>query len=404
MSFLAGFAEAGSEYIREQRKQQARNNEIIVQGVLDSIPELKERKSKRRKMRDVAKIFKDTYNLSNDQIGSILRSGKADETLAQMRKLDSLSPELREKIGYDSSNVVKFHDGYEESGLTLDQHIDAVMGKLNTGMSFSDAVQDIGGKPATGFAALFQPKNKIAKGRMAALEAAYGKDTLSQALAVRQGNITYGDDFRTGAVSLPDPITEAAVKKAMEPKTTGMTSAETTRDALFDFGGDVIGGKTTGYTQAGRPVYEFEKPGRRAALQQKVTSIVAEKEKEVGRSTFSAKDREDMQSKLNAWATETYGPKVDPKITEAASKVDAIKTRLRSNTSWVDNRQARTRAAQELAVELVKAGQATDDDALSAAYKIIFDEEKLIKQKEAAAKTAAPSAASETISSDMGDI
>jgi len=403
MSFLAGFAQRGSEYIQSRRKEQARNNEIIVQGVLDAMPELKERKSKRREMRNLAKTFKNTYNLSDDQIGSILRSGTATETLAQMRKLDTLSPDLRQKIGYDPSNVVKFHEGYEQSGLTLDQHLDAVLGKLNTGMNLSDALQDVTGKPATGFASLLEPKNKMAAGRLAALETAYGKDTLSKALAVRQDNITYGDDFTAGAVRLPDPITQSAVRKSLEGKTTGMTNVETTRDALFDFGADLVGGKEQ-ITSSGI-IYSFEQPGRRVELKQKIASLVSEKEKEVGRSTFNADERTDIQNKLYEWAiaNEYYTPpaqQAEAEVTAAASALDTIKADMRTNTSWMERGQGRQELVQKLATALVEAGLATDDTAISEAFTIVFDTEKQIKEAQAAA-AAANKGSNQDVNSDF---
>lgn len=387
-----GAMERASEIIQEERAE-AKNlvDSSIKMWTEMGLPVFRARKKQRRELEQAADILKNE-GFSNDQIYTAMRQGKHQAVIDHVGSLK------KRNLAVKPADIITFAQddaGYQSTGMTMDQVLDGVMGKLDAGMSLSDAIADTTGKNVGGLQAA------IMKKRAGAVKSAFGIDPTELRSLARQ-DFTYGEDIG-GTLNIVDPEAAAKAKQAMGSPTTGMTSAETTRDALFDFGGDLVGGKAAGFTQAGRPVYEFEKPGRRAALQQKITSIVAEKEKEVGRSAFSAADREDMQSKLNAWATETYGveAEADAATTEAASKLDAIKNNMRSNTSWLESGQARTNVVQQLAAQLIAAGQATDDTAISKAYKIVFDMEKEIKAAQAASATSNNTGSTTDTSSDF---
>ena len=247
MSFQAGFFGAARDYMKEKRDAARRENELIIRGIMDGVPQLKERKKTKRQLRELGGQFK-TYNLSDDEIGTILRSGNAENILKKMRELDSLDATMKQKIGYDPANVVKFHDGYESSGLTLDQHIDSIVGKLNTGMNLSDALIDSGSKPKTsGLGSLFEPnRSKMLDKRLRALRATFGDEVLQKARAVQQDDITYGDDFRAGTINIPNPVLQAQVKKSLTDSKTGLPTAARLPTILENYAFSLSGGSATG--------------------------------------------------------------------------------------------------------------------------------------------------------------
>ena len=235
--FQAGFFGRGMEVAAEKRAAARRENEIIVRGIMDGIPQLKERKKIKRQLRELGDQFK-TYNLSDDEIGTILRSGNAENILKKMGELDSLDNTMKQKIGYDPANVVKFHDGYESSGLTLDQHIDSIVGKLNTGMNLSDAFIDSGSKPKTsGLGSLLEPnRSKMLDKRLRALRATFGDEILQKARAVQQDDITYGDDFKAGTINIPNPILQAKIEKSMKEDQTGTFTSSQMLSKMLNYG------------------------------------------------------------------------------------------------------------------------------------------------------------------------
>ena len=200
-------------------------------------------------------------------------------------------------------------------------------------------------------------------------------------------DFTYGDDIG-GAVNIVDPEAAAKAKESIEGgDTTGMTSVDTLEKSLFSFGADLVGGKEQ--VTASGIIYSFQQPERRVELRKKISEITSKFEEKTGRSKFNAKERNSMISELQTWATDTYGAdaQADSATTEAASKLDAIKNNMRSNTSWLEMGQARNDLRKQLALQLVAAGQATDDTALSKATRIIIDMEKEIKAAQAASAT-----------------
>ena len=278
MSFQAGFFGAARDYMKEKRDAARRENELIIRGIMDGVPQLKERKKIKRQLRELGGQFK-TYNLSDDEIGTILRSGNAENILKEMRKLDSLDDTMKQKIGYDPANVVKFHDGYESSGLTLDQHIDSIVGKLNTGMNLSDALIDSGSKPKTsGLGSLFEPnRSKMLDKRLGALRSVFGDEVLQKARAVQQDDITYGDDFRAGTINIPNPVLQAQVKKSLTDSKTGLPTAARLPTILENYAFSLSGGSSTGRaTQDGVMLYTQDKAARRNKILEYIPKLMAE--------------------------------------------------------------------------------------------------------------------------------
>ena len=301
--FKAGFFGRGQEVMAEKRAAARRENEIIVRGIMDGVPQLKERKKIKRQLRELGGQFK-TYNLSDDEIGTILRSGNAENILKKMRELDSLDATMKQKIGYDPANVVKFHDGYESSGLTLDQHIDSIVGKLNTGMNLSDALIDSGSKPKTsGLGSLFEPnRSKMLDKRLRALRATFGDEVLQKARAVQQDDITYGDDFKAGTINIPNPVLQAKIEKSMKEDQTGTFTSSQMLSKMLNYGYGASGGKSTfvrdQMSNINR-IYSQDNQERLAYVEKIVPQITAAYRKEVDRNRFTLEDYEIIQERIN---------------------------------------------------------------------------------------------------------
>tara|TARA_Y100000022_G_scaffold164449_1_gene148392 strand:+ start:986 stop:2248 length:1263 start_codon:yes stop_codon:yes gene_type:complete len=303
MSFQAGFFGAARDYMKEKRDAARRENELIIRGIMDGVPQLKERKKIKRQLRELGGQFK-TYNLSDDEIGTILRSGNAENILKKMRELDSLDATMKQKIGYDPANVVKFHDGYESSGLTLDQHIDSIVGKLNTGMNLSDALIDSGSKPKTsGLGSLFEPnRSKMLDKRLGALRSVFGDEVLQKARAVQQDDITYGDDFKAGTINIPNPVLQAKIEKSMKEDQTGTFTSSQMLSKMLNYGYGASGGKSTFVRdQMGNinRIYSQDNQERLAYVEKIVPQITAAYRKEVDRNRFTLEDYEIIQERIN---------------------------------------------------------------------------------------------------------
>ena len=388
--FFVGAMERGSEYIREETKkaEDLVDNSIKMWTEM-GLPVFRARKKQRRELETVAD-FLSNKGFSNDQIYEAMRQGKHTAVVDHVTAMEKAGQ------GYKASDIITFADAnYQDTGMTMDQVLDGVMGKVSNGMSLTDAIADSTGKDIGGI------QGAIMKRRAGAVKTAFGIDPTEFRSLARQ-EFEYGDKLG-GEITLKDPVAAAKAAKAMEGKTTGMTSVETTRDAMFDFGADLVGGKEQ-VTSSGI-IYSFEQPGRRVELNKEISKLVTAKEKEVGRSTFNAADRDDIQNKLYDWAVsnEYYTPpaqQAEAEVTAAASALDTIKADMRTNTSWMERGQGRQELVQKLATALVEAGLATDDTAISEAFTIVFATEKQIKEARAAA-AAANTGSNQDVNSDF---
>ena len=215
-SALGGFAAEGIEYFDEKEKAiEGLISKSWDKWLIDGPANFKAHVAQKKKLRTLAKAL-EGYNLGNDKIGVILEQGRGDEVLKYLNTMSTLTGDAKAKflepLGGDIGNIVKFAPDYEESGLTLDQIVNKVGGKITGGMSLSDAFADIGQDKQNTFAKLFSPNvSNIVNRRMKAYESVYGKGALDQARKYATGAVTTDSLGFTGTVAMPDPVASKAV-------------------------------------------------------------------------------------------------------------------------------------------------------------------------------------------------
>ena len=226
-SGLAGFAARGSQYFDEAREQAEK---IIDLKMRDSITRGRARwdahKAEKKLTRKLAKGLS-AYGLSVDQIGVALEQGRGEEVLAHMQKYEGFTEEQKKKLfpqGYSPQTIINMGEGYEESGMTMDEMLNSVSGKIVGGMSISDAISDSTGQEKGNiFSKFFSPNtNKIARKQMEAYEAVYGKGALNTLGSYASGSVTSKDLPFSGKVNLTSAVT---VKEEMDKlDTTGIVA------------------------------------------------------------------------------------------------------------------------------------------------------------------------------------
>ena len=215
-SVLGGFAAEGTEYFDEKEKAiEGLISKSWDKWLIDGPANFKAHVAQKKKLRTLAKAL-EGYNLGNDKIGVILEQGRGDEVLKYLNTMSTLTGDAKAKflepLGGDISNIVKFAPDYKESGLTLDQIVNKVGGKITGGMSLSDAFADVGQDKQNTFAKIFSPNvSNIANRRMKAYESVYGKGALDQARKYATGAVTTDSLGFTGTVAMPDPVASKAV-------------------------------------------------------------------------------------------------------------------------------------------------------------------------------------------------
>ena len=132
----------------------------------------------------------------------IMGQGKGDAT---RKFIDQQRSDHGQAYKVPYGDIVTISGTYEDTGLTIDKIIDNIHGKVNRGMSTSDAIKDVTGKEYTGglTGLLGGDNSALMRQKMDAFGTAAGID-VNELRALASDDITYEDPLRKGTVSLYD--------------------------------------------------------------------------------------------------------------------------------------------------------------------------------------------------------
>ena len=216
-SAVAGFAARGSQVFEKAEEDMARLMEIKLKDNLTrGQARWEAHKAEKKAKRTLAKTLK-SYGLSVDQIGVALEQGRGQEVVDYFRNFDGLDEATKQKLGYQGTNIINMGEGYEASGMTMDEMLNTVTGKVSGGMNMTDALTDtVSPKKQNVFAKFLSPdSNKIAKRQLQAYETVFGKGTLNKMGQYASGTIEASDLPFTGTINLKTQLDEATIKKQL---------------------------------------------------------------------------------------------------------------------------------------------------------------------------------------------
>ena len=249
-SVVGGFAARGSQVFEQEREEVSRLMDIKLK---DSLTRGQARwaahKAEKKAKRTIAKTLK-SYGLTVDQIGVALEQGRGQEVIDYFRNFNGLSEEVKQKMGYQGTNIINMGEGYEASGMTMDEMLNTVTGKISGGMNMTDAITDTAGtKKQNVFAKFLSPNtNKIAQRQLKAYESVFGKGTLNKMGQYASGTIEASDLPFQGTINLKTQLDEATIKKKLRelegegvPKNFGAATNYLTKQAAPLIDGAEIG-------------------------------------------------------------------------------------------------------------------------------------------------------------------
>lgn len=235
MDFLAGAAQRGSEIMQEERE----NTQKLVDSSMKfwtetGIEKYNERKGKRK---DLSMKFErlDEAGFTPDQIDVAARQNKVDDILKYV------DVQRDRKLAVNPSEIIRLSGDYKETGRTMDEVLEGVMGKVNRGMTMSDAIEDMGGQKR-GF--LGQNLGKIAQKRSEAFAGAFGMSA-DELRALATDDIDIDASPVSGNIFLTDEVAAAQAQEIIQGK--GLTAGQERllgNDAANAFG---VSAKVDGY-------------------------------------------------------------------------------------------------------------------------------------------------------------
>ena len=204
LAFAGGAAKRGSEIFREEREDAMSTvaDELKILTTL-GLPKATERNQTKIDNRKIAKDL-ERQKFTTEQIAVIMGEGKGTEVL---NFLDKQRAQYGNKYQIPHGDIVTISGTYEDTGLTIDKILENVQGKVNRGMSTSDAIEDVTGKPATLTEAFGGSMSGLRERKFQAFAESTGVN-IDELRGLAAGNITYDAPLRTGTVSLADPAGE----------------------------------------------------------------------------------------------------------------------------------------------------------------------------------------------------
>ena len=217
-SVVGGFAARGSQVFEKVEEDMSRLMEIKLKDNLTrGQARWESHKAEKKAKRTLAKTLK-SYGLSVDQIGVALEQGRGQEVVDYFRNFDGLDEATKQKLGYQGTNIINMGEGYEASGMTMDEMLNTVTGKVSGGMNMTDALTDtVSPKKQNVFAKFLSPdSNKIAKRQLQAYETVFGKGTLNKMGQYATGTIEASDLPFEGTINLKTQLDKLAIEQKLK--------------------------------------------------------------------------------------------------------------------------------------------------------------------------------------------
>lgn len=188
-----GAMQRGSEIIQEEyKKAEDLVDNSIKMWTEMGLPVYRARKKQRRELEQVADFLKGK-GFSNDQIYTAMRQGKYKDVVDYVKKYET---DTKKQFGANmAADVITFAPDYKDSGMTMDQVLNGVMGKVNSGMGMADAIADATGKD------MFGITGKIMQRRAGAIQSTFGIKP-EEMMGLASGDFEYGEKLG-GTITMP---------------------------------------------------------------------------------------------------------------------------------------------------------------------------------------------------------
>ncbi len=340
LQFMGGAAKRGLQKIED--------NEAIIDKSINlftqlGIPAYKARKELKKQNKQMAETLRDN-GFGIDAIGTILSQGKGQKVVDYLDKMSAIGRKA------NVADVVKFLPEYKESGLTMDEMLESVVGKVNRGMSMSDAVMDATGqKSETTFGKFFSGTNrKLVEKRLSTYKSAFGEGMLNdlRALAVGDVSPSYFPEESRGTISLFDPAAAAllAGRESSSKKDDVGSTFDSTDKFLRKRLGLIIGhDEQQGFDPDGIPIFSGTKTRMQQDGNKIVDTVMADYEK---KKKYTGEDRQFLVTRLENLFRNQYPqqgavstkprPKQQKNVNTPLSPVQKIATSSMSSAQKVD--------------------------------------------------------------------
>jgi len=329
-----GFMERGSEIIQQEIKSAEDLIDSSIKMWTDmGLPVYRARKKQRRELEQVADFLKGK-GFSNDQIYTAMRQGQHQSVVDYVKKYETSTKKAFGATGGPSAaDIITFGGDYKDTGMTMDQVLDGVMGKVTSGMGMADAIADATGQKLSGI------QGNIMKKRAESLSSAFGVDP-AELMQLASGDFEYGEKLG-GTISMPGT------------GTTKLTGQAGRYGRFFRLFGNELGFKADYDSVTNSPIYPEEakqKAGEAMLLATEGNVIVAKLMQEDPNLTVEEAEQQAAQQILKRLRSPQEDDPADPPA-DPENPPEDPSSRDVTQEPLTDSEKSQIKSAQDQAIQ-----------------------------------------------------
>ena len=246
-NFLA-FAGGGAKKIVEDAEEEKKS---LLKFIDDNVSTWKtaglknhqDRKTIKRNLRIQGKQL-EALGLKGDRLQLVLGTGNAQKVIDHA---NSYKQEYGKPLPIDE--IVSLSEGHKDTGRSLDEYIDGIIGNVKQGKDLSQSIIDVqtSGEASIGEKLGLFDKSKLIKSRLETFKSISGLD-MGELRALAENDLEF-DELPEGTVSLPDP----------KKKFASIGEIKSIDRQLYQHGLGATGAELLTYTSEGQPLYKTDK-------------------------------------------------------------------------------------------------------------------------------------------------
>jgi len=233
------------------------------------------------------KLSKD---FTTPQIAVIMREGRGEEVLKFVQNQRDLFGEA----GVKPADIVSISPDFKDTGLTKDMVLENVMGKVNTGMSTTGAINDTFNKSLTNF--FGGDLGNVGKRQMQSMAEATGV-SMAELQALASDDITKDPKLVEGTIRMFDPVAAKRAKDAMED-TAGLLSTNSFNRTVRQHSLAFSGSNST-LDQNNNLIYPPQQAARALQADTIANEELSKYQKETGKAKFDNTDIQTITGRIN---------------------------------------------------------------------------------------------------------
>ena len=358
------FAGGGAEKIVEDA---AEDKENLLKFVDDNVSlwrtvgleKFQDRKTIKRNLRIQGKQL-EAMGVKGDNLQLILGTGNAQKVIEHA---NAYQQEYGKPLPIDE--IVTLAEGHPDTGRTLDEYIDGIIGNVKQGKDLSQSMIDVqtGGKEKSiGEKLGLFDRSQLIESRLETFKSISGLD-IDQLRALAENDLEY-DELPEGTVAFPDP-----------KKRFGTISLTSATSQLYQDGLGASGADLLSYTSDGHPLYKSDKVDIDSEAKRFSSELATQFSERTAAGEDPAVVLNDLKIKIREHMKNYKPVSVNPSLVQGTTKDDYLKSfkNVYSGLKIAQDKRNQAKLSKTELAKILAGGKKVNRSHIQQANKLIND-------------------------------